>query len=114
MHKTLLLVFLLFVSLSKTLVAQPQSGYFHGPGMMWGGGWFGMLIGLLLMGLLIVGVVYLIMAAIPRLQGRHSESSQTHSESNPKTAMDILMERFARGEIDEKEFEERRRRLKEK
>jgi putative membrane protein len=114
MHKTLLLVLLLFVSLSKTVVSQPQSGYYHGPGMMWGGGWFGMLIGLLLMGLLIAGIVYLIMAAVTKSRGKHSQSSQIGSESNSKTAMDILMERFARGEIDEKEFEERRRRLKEK
>lgn len=114
MHKTLLLVFLLFVSLSKSIVAQPQSGFYHGPGMMGGGGWFGMVIGLLLIGLLIAGVVYLIMTAVSKSQSKGSQSSQTHSESNPKTAMDILMERFARGEIDEKEFEERRRRLREK
>jgi putative membrane protein len=112
MYKTLLIVFLLFVSLSEAVVSQPRSGYYHGPGMMWGGGWLGMLMGLMLIGLLIAGVVYFIRAAIPRLQGKHSQSSQTQLTSNPKTAMDILMERFARGEIDEAEFEMRRRRLK--
>ncbi|WP_087006265.1 SHOCT domain-containing protein [Rhizobium sullae] len=79
--------------------------YAYGPHMM---GWYGMIFGplfmVLLLAVLIAAVVLLVRWAVgpwpapsPRLtpQGR--------------TPLDILKERFARGEIDKDEFEERRR-----
>ena len=68
--------------------------------MSWGWGpmWFGPLFWLAIIGL----VVWLI-ARAARNSGQGSSG---------RTALDILDERFARGEIDEKELEERRKALK--
>lgn len=70
--------------------------------MMWGpwGGWgFGMgLLWLLFVTLLVVGVVLVVRG-----------SAGGASRPADRTALDILDERFARGEIDRDEYEERRR-----
>ncbi len=52
----------------------------------------------------IVGLVVLIV----RWLGTDQTSTQ-HSARSAATPLDILKERFARGEIDKEEFEERRR-----
>ena len=75
-----------------------------GPHMMgWGGGWntviFGPLLMILFLALLIAAVVLLV-----RWLG-----GSRGSTSPGQTPLDILKERFARGEIDKEEFEERRR-----
>jgi putative membrane protein len=82
-------------------VAQPS---FYGP-HMWGGGW-GMLFGPLTMILLIAAVV-----AVVVLLARWLSGTRRGGYGSPpgKTPLDILQERFARGEIDKEEFEERRR-----
>lgn len=78
--------------------------------MMWGpyaGGWWGLIMGLLwlaFLALIVVGVVLLV-RSLSRTDG-HTASSTAN-----KTALDILAERFARGEIDQNEYEERRRSL---
>ncbi len=75
--------------------------------MMWGpsgGGWWGfwmMLIAVLFLALIVVGVV-LIVRSLPEGGGR-----ARGPEGN--RALDILDERFARGEIDHNEYEDRRR-----
>jgi putative membrane protein len=61
-------------------------------------GWLAALIGLLLLMALIVAVVW----AVVRLT--HQPSAPHHD-----TALDILRERFARGEINQTEFEEAKR-----
>ncbi len=68
--------------------------------MMWGDGWsFGMgLIWLVFLGLIVVGVVL----AIRGSSGGGSDGGRGRS------AIDILDERFARGEIDREEYEERK------
>lgn len=72
--------------------------------MMWGpwdGGWwgFGMGLGMLLFfALIVVGIVLLLRPATG------SEPRREHDR-----ALEILNERFARGEIDREEYEERRR-----
>ena len=104
--------FVLLVPLAA-LVAPPawsqatagQSQYPYGPGMMWGGGWQGLLFGPLFMVLLLVGVVALV-GFMSRWFG-----SPGHAPP-PRTPLDILKERYARGEIDKEEFEERRRVLR--
>ena len=86
--------------------AQPWRGY-YGPGMMWDwswGGWFlGPVMMLLFWGVVIVAVVFAV---------RWLASAGTPDRTG-KTSLDILKERFARGEIDKEEFELRRKILAE-
>ena len=95
-------------SLSWAQEAVPQT-YPYGGHMMWGGGWFGMFFGLLSMFVLLLAV-FGGFALVVRWFGapRHDGRSQLHSHTG-RTPLDILKERFARGEIDKEEFEERRR-----
>ena len=90
--------------LSSTAWAQTPSDadrYAYGPHMMWwGGGWYGMIFGPLFMVLVIAVVVLLVRWA----GGLGQATALSH-----RTPLDILKERFARGEIDKDEFEERRR-----
>lgn len=73
--------------------------------MMWGpwdGGWwgFGMGLGMLLfLALIVVGIVLLLRPIVGSSEPRRERSR----------AIEILDERFARGEIDRAEYEERRR-----
>jgi putative membrane protein len=82
---------------------------FYGPHMMWGG-WYGMFFGPLMMIIFIAAVVVLVILAV-RWFGGAGHGSGAHPRVPQKTPLDILKERFARGEIDKDEFEERRRLL---
>lgn len=84
---------------------------FYGPHMMWGG-WYGMFMGPLMMILFVAVVVVLVVLAI-RWLGSSGHDAAQHTSPPAKAPLDILKERFARGEIDQKEYEERRRVLKE-
>jgi putative membrane protein len=88
--------------------AQPP---YRGPGMMGDGGWGGWLFGPLTVVLLVVAVVVLAVAAARWL----GASGKTTGGPQPahKTALDILKERYARGEIDSDEFREKRRLIEE-
>ncbi len=67
-----------------------------------GGSAFGMiLISLLFLALIIVGVVFVVRS--------FSEGGRTPPRPEGNRALDILDERFARGELDQQEYEERRR-----
>jgi putative membrane protein len=74
----------------------------YGPG---DGGWgFGMMfMSLLFLALIVVGVVLVVRS--------FSHGGQAPPQSDRSRALDILDERFARGEIDQQEYEERRRTL---
>lgn len=91
-------------------------GYYHGPGMMWGSGPFGA-FGMLFGAILFILVVIAIIAAVVYLMrsigvaGTANTSMQRGQSEN--RALDILRERFAKGEIDAKEFDERKRLLSE-
>lgn len=65
-------------------------------------GWAWLVVWVLFLAVLVVGVVYLVRA----LSDRDAGSGRSAS-----SALQILEERFARGEIDREEFEERRRTL---
>jgi len=87
---------------STAAIAQPSSPYY---GHMWTGwGWF---FGPLTMIVVLVLVVALAVLLVRWLGGYGPGSFERDRPG--KTAPDILRERFARGEIDKEEFEERRR-----
>jgi putative membrane protein len=92
--------------------AQPDSErYGYGPGMMgWGGGGYGMFFGPLFMILTLVAVIAAIVFLIQWLGGGSWQGVQKATGPAP---LDILKARFARGEIDQKEFDERRKVLSE-
>ncbi len=75
-------------------------------GHMWGGGWGWMIGGPFVMILLVAAVVVLVVLAVRWLAG-----PGTIQGRKGKNALDILEERFARGEIDKAEFEERHKTL---
>jgi putative membrane protein len=74
-------------------------GYGYGPMMGWGTGlsmifwWFFVIIGIILCVRLITG------------------GHRKHWHMGEKTPLDILKERYAKGEIDKKEFEEKKKDL---
>jgi len=80
-------------------------GMMDGSGFMSGWGWGGMAFG----GIMMLLWFALIIAVIVFLFRWISGSSQRNST---RDALDILEQRFARGEIDAKELEERRRQLR--
>ena len=76
--------------------------------MMWGAGWYGMIFGPLLM-ILVLAVVIAVAVLIVRSVGGPWQGTVPPHYPPHRTPVDILKERFARGEIDKNEFEERRR-----
>ncbi len=92
-------------SLVSSQALADGSGDSHGP--MWHDGWGGMMFGPLMMILVVAAIVVLVVLALRWLG---STGHGTAPQAPPgKAPLDILKERFARGEIDREEFEERRR-----
>ena len=99
--------------LAIALLSTPA--YAQGPGgdWMWGygpGGWGGMMLGGGLTMLIFWGGIILLVVLLARWFGGRGS---THLEGNAprQTALEILQERYARGEIDKAEYEERRKTL---
>ena len=83
--------------------------YAYGPHMMWwGGGGYGMIFGPLFM-ILMLAMVIAVAVLLIRWIGGPWHAIGPHQTPWGRTPLDILKERFARGEIDKQEFEERRR-----
>jgi putative membrane protein len=89
-------------SLAQTYGNRPHVG-----GWGWGGMTFGSITGIVFIAVVVVVVVLLV-----RWLGRPGHGGALHSPPG-KTPLDNLKERFAKGEIDKEEFEERRRVLDE-
>ncbi|UCD83033.1 MAG: SHOCT domain-containing protein [Desulfobacterales bacterium] len=72
-----------------------------GPGMMggWGMGWFGGIIMIIFWILILVALVFLIKWLV------QSTSRNQAGPAGGNRALEILKERYARGEIDKAEFE---------
>jgi putative membrane protein len=91
-------------ALAPTPARQPGNWHYG-----WDWGWGHMIFGSLMMVLFWGGIIVAIVLAV-RWIG--SESSHGATPTAPRNkALDILQERFARGEIDKEEFEERKRML---
>lgn len=78
---------------------------------MWGGGWFGMIVGPIMMIVLIVAAILIVVLAV-RWMTAPGRDAGRRPPPGAKSALEILEGRYARGEIDREEFEERRRVLK--
>jgi putative membrane protein len=96
-------------SIYSDTFAQPgrYEGWHPGPGMMsgWGMGWFGGIFMIIFWILILVGLIFVIRWLI-QTTGRGRESGQSGTR-----AIDILKERYARGEIDKAQFEDMKRDL---
>jgi putative membrane protein len=68
-----------------------------------------MIFGPLFMILFFAVLVAVVVILVRWLGGRWQEAMPPHQFPPVRTALDILKERFARGEIDKAEFEDRRR-----
>ena len=102
---------ILFLSTSflttESLAQWRGTGWHDGPGMMggWGMGWFGSIFMLVFWGLVIVGLVLLIRWLV------HTTRKDTGPAQGGSRAVDILNERYAKGEIDREEFEQKKQDL---
>ena len=105
-----------FAVLTATVLSLPaQAQTFADRSGNWGRGWdwgWGHMIGGPLMMILFWGG--LIIVVVLAVRGFGGSASQGGTPSRPdKSALDILEDRFARGEIGKEEFEERKRVLSE-
>ena len=99
------------LALPSLALAQRGERY-GGPGMMWdGGGMFHMFFGVLMMILFLAVLVGLVVLAVRWLSHSGHSLFGPPGGQTSRTALDILKERLARGEIDVAEFEERKRAL---
>ena len=98
-------------ALAQTADAQSRGDYYRWHDMMWGTGqWggFGMVLGPIFMILILIGIVGGVLYIFRAFAG---PSPQTR-EDGTSSALAILNERYARGEIDTGEFEERKKQLR--
>ena len=83
--------------------------YRMGPGMMgeWGMAWFGWIFMIIFWVLIIVGLVFLV-----KWLAQSTKAASTYGRGEPSSrALEILKERYARGEINKQEFEEKKKDL---
>lgn len=87
---------------------EPAGPFWYGMPMMWGWGGSGMIFGPIFM-ILALAAVIAIPVLLIRWFGGPWQGPSPHQLPPGRTPLDILRERYARGEIDKEEFEERRR-----
>jgi putative membrane protein len=83
-------------------------GWGHGPGMMgwgFGMGWFGLIMMGVFWILIIVAIIFLIRWLVV------SSRAGSHGQKGEETALEILKKRYAKGEINKEEFEEKKKDL---
>jgi putative membrane protein len=102
------LLVLAFVFFGPEVRAQMGPGYGMGPGMMgwgYGMGWFWPIIMVVFWVAVIVGIIFLIKWLVISTGTR---GPAARSEDSP---LEILKRRYARGEIEKQEFEEKKKDL---
>jgi len=96
----------LWISSASNAFAQWRGyGWGHGPGGMggYGTGWFGGIIMVAFWIAVAIGIIFLIRWLVVSTKGGVSGSEDS--------ALEILKKRYARGEIDKKEFEQKKKDL---
>jgi putative membrane protein len=89
-----------------SFVVQAQPVADRSDGWHYGWGWGHMIFGSITMLLFWGGIIMVIVLAVRWLSGGPSQGTALPPSKN--RALEILEERFARGEIDKEEFEERK------
>ncbi|MDH5020628.1 SHOCT domain-containing protein [Halobacterium rubrum] len=99
------------VAATSTASATAVAGHHHGGGGMGAGTWgVGVGGGMWLWGLLWMGVLFAVLALAARaLFDWGRDTDQPQPERSPQ---DVLRERYARGDLDDDEFERRRQTLR--
>lgn len=94
-------------------MAQTTDRPIWGYGHMWDGGWGHPVMGIFGMLFMLLVLVGIVAAAVwlARTLGHPRYGYEAHDGPGRGQALHILAERFARGEIDKAEFEEKRRML---
>lgn len=106
--KTILIIVIVVLALSLLPMIfgwGMMGGGMMGPGRGgWGMGWgFGWIFGLLFMAALVAGVVWLVTFI--------ASSGTSPSTRQEESALDILKKRYAKGEINKQEFEDKKKDL---
>ena len=84
--------------------------YAYAPHMMWwGGGWYGMILGPLIMILVFALVIVAVVLLVRWASGPWPGTTALQNVPPGRTSLDILDERYARGEIDREEYLQRRK-----
>jgi len=91
---------------AQGLPAEPDRNVYWPHMMGWEGAWYG---GGPIMMLIWLAVLVAIVVLLARAFSGPWRGTAAHQAPPGKTALDILKERFARGEIDKAEFEDKRR-----
>ena len=113
MTQALTRLMILSLAGSASVAAHAQPSQDHPYGWHGGGDWGHMIFGPLMMLVFVAVIIVVVVLAVRWLGGAgHGAVAPPHPHPE-KTPLDILEERFARGEIDKDEFEERRRILSE-
>jgi len=99
----------LLAGLGAAPAAWAQVGGPYGEPHMWAGGWYGWLMGPLMMIVFLAVTVAIVVLIVRWLSGGDRDAADAPRRRAGPTPLEILEERFARGEIDKDEFEERRR-----
>ncbi len=96
-----------YIAMMATVGAQPSGSYTHDPHMLGGWGWGGMILGPIMMILFIAAALAAVVLVLRAL----GVGPRRPAAREGRAALDILNERFARGEIDKDDYEERKRAL---
>jgi putative membrane protein len=78
------------------------------PGIM-GGGWLGFGLGWIIMIIFWALIIWLIIFLVRKISGHGGCSCANHKHKD--STLEILKERYAKGDIDKQEFEEKRKTL---